>query len=225
VSVTTLAPGAYHYRVRSRDASGNLALSVDINLIVPSPAPSGPPPVISYLSAWDITGSTATVTWSTDRPANTTVTYSTSPSLSQPQVYNDPTQVTRHQVNLTALANGATYYYVVSSTDAAGLKGSSPSLSFSTLDTAPPVISNVSAVITGPGTASVTWTTDKPTDSQVQYGPPPSYYFWSAWASTLTTQHQATLQWMPSGTNFFIVRAMDAGGLLTTTAPIAINVP
>jgi hypothetical protein len=226
ITIGNFAPGSYHYRVLSNDASGNQGVSVDIPLTmagnVPPPAP---PPAISYLSAWNITGSSALVTWTTDRPSTSIVNYATNSSLSGAYILQNPTLVTQHSLNLIGLTDGTTYYFTVASTDANGLQGGSSVLNFSTPSTTPPAVSNVSVVITGPGTASVTWTTNKPADGQVQYGATTNYGMWSGWNSAMTTQHQATLQWLPSGTNYFCIRSRDANGLLTVTGSYPFYVP
>ena len=55
-----------------------------------------------------------------------------------------------------------------------------------------PVISNVRTTA-NPTTATVTWTTDVPTDSQVQYGTTTAYGKASAFNSTLVTSHSVKL--------------------------------
>src|SRR5207245_1632924 len=55
-----------------------------------------------------------------------------------------------------------------------------------------PIISNVHTT-PNPTTASVTWTTDVPTDSQVQYGTTTAYGKASALNSTLVTSHSVKL--------------------------------
>ena len=81
---------------------------------------------------------------------------------------------TSHSVPLTGLANGTTYYYRVTSADAAGNSTTDPVTAsaprtFAIADTVAPVITLVAA--TGSGTtATVTWTTNESATTQVAYG-------------------------------------------------------
>src|SRR5579885_1777341 len=75
---------------------------------------------------------------------------------------------TSHSVTLSGLTPGTMYHYQALSKDAQGNLGSSADFTFTTA-TNPPVISNVSSgSITTTG-ATITWTTDKASDSQVAY--------------------------------------------------------
>ena len=119
VTLAGLTPGAtYRYRVRSRDAAGNLAVSAASGTFTTSAA-DATPPVISAVNATDVMADRATITWTTDEPADSLVefgldtTYGNGPPL-------DQADVTAHSVALTGLTPGTTYHYRVSSRDAAG---------------------------------------------------------------------------------------------------------
>ncbi|MBC8275688.1 MAG: fibronectin type III domain-containing protein [Chloroflexi bacterium] len=76
-------------------------------------------PQISDITA-SMTGSdSATVTWTTDEFANSEVIYGTQPGV-YPQTVSDPLYTKQHEITLTELALGATYYYKVLSTDRSG---------------------------------------------------------------------------------------------------------
>ena len=66
----------YHYRVKSRDRSGNLAMSPDRTFST-SEGPDGTPPVIINLRVERVTSRSATIKWSTDEPADSQVEYGT----------------------------------------------------------------------------------------------------------------------------------------------------
>src|SRR5947209_2853360 len=61
----------YHYRVKSKDAAGNLATSGDSTFTTLDNIP----PVISAVSASSITASGATIAWTTNETADTQVEY------------------------------------------------------------------------------------------------------------------------------------------------------
>src|SRR5262249_13435818 len=131
------------------------------------------PPVISNIAASSTTGTTATITWTTDEGSTTRVDYGTSPS-SLTLTANNPSFVTAHSIALTGLTAGTTYYYRVTSVDSAGNSATSPAapaspLSFVAADTTPPVVSAVT-VTPGTTTATITWTTDENSTTRVDYG-------------------------------------------------------
>lgn len=118
VLLTGLNPGTtYHYRVRSHDGSGNLAVSAD-SIFTTAP-PDTTPPVITDVAADQVTGSTATIMWTTDEAADSQVEYgldTTYGSMSD----LDSLLVTSHRVPLSGLQPDTTYHYRVLSRDASG---------------------------------------------------------------------------------------------------------
>ena len=185
------------------------------------------PPVISDESASDVADTSATITWITDEPSTSQVEY-------WPGSFSalDRTLVTSHSVTLTDLTPGTTYHYTCRSTDAAGNLAVSEEHIFTTSgvspDTTPPVISAVSASDVSDDSAIITWTTDEPSTSQVEYWVTTS----SLWSldTTLVTSHSVTLTDLDSETTYnFSVRSSDAAGNLaisdeytfTTAAAVA----
>jgi autotransporter-associated beta strand protein len=81
------------------------------------------PPVISAVAAAPASGG-ASITWSTNEAATSRVDYGTSPSLGSS--VTNAALVTAHTVQLTGLTPGTTYYYTVTSLDAATNAASSP---------------------------------------------------------------------------------------------------
>jgi glucose/arabinose dehydrogenase/PKD repeat protein len=79
-----------------------------------------------------------------------------------------------------------------------------------------PVISQVAAR-TGPGRVTITWTTDVPADSQVQYGPTTSYGSTTFPDRTLVTNHSVTITGLGRKTQYFFqVLSRDAVGTLSS---------
>jgi hypothetical protein len=99
------------------------------------------PPLISSVSVAVGTGGRATVQWSTDEPATSLVGYGTAPG-SLTQTASAPLLLTTHSVLLTGLAADTTYYYEVTSVDAAGNSATSSVDSFVTtpVDSDPPTV-------------------------------------------------------------------------------------
>jgi hypothetical protein len=88
------------------------------------------PPVISNIQA-AVDQTTATVTWSTNEPADSAVAYGTTSAYTS-GVVTSSAQVTSHSVTLTGLTPGTLYHYQVRSTDGSTNTASSSNLTFTT---------------------------------------------------------------------------------------------
>ena len=88
---------------------------------------------------------------------------------------------------------------------------------FTTSDSTPPVVSAVAA--TGSGTsATVTWTTDEPATSRVDYGTSSSALSLNATTAGLSTSHSVTLSGLTPNTRYYYrVTSADAAGNATTS--------
>jgi hypothetical protein len=78
-----------------------------------------------------VTGTGATITWTTDEPADSQVEYGTTTAYGSSTTL-DPNKVASHSVPLGGLTAGTTYHYRVKSKDAAGNLATSPDATFST---------------------------------------------------------------------------------------------
>ncbi|HUV60098.1 MAG TPA: fibronectin type III domain-containing protein, partial [Desulfatiglandales bacterium] len=165
-------------------------------------------PVISNVIVAGTTDTTAIIQWRTDEPSNSMVQYGTSSSIWGNYLWseNDAGMVTNHSVTLTGLTGGGTYYFRVGSADASSngpdlnSNATNPSAQQSlttdvTPDTAAPVISDVdvpSASITNTN-AIITWTTDEPCNSKVQYGFESGSYTIVESDAEMVTSHSVTI--------------------------------
>ena len=82
----------------------------------------------------------------------------------------------------------------------------------------PPVISNVQTVAHNDGTATVTWETDKASDSKVDYGTSSSSLGSSKSSSTQVTSHSIQLSGLAANTTHYF-RVTSAAGVNTRTEP------
>ncbi len=134
--VTGLVGGnTYAFYVRCADASGNatqsdfaITFAVAADLI---------PPGISNVQASGVTASSATITWTTDEPADSRVEYGLSSAYGSSSPLNT-TLVTSHSVVLSSLQANTVYHYRVLSRDAAGNASASGDFAFPTLSAPPP---------------------------------------------------------------------------------------
>lgn len=99
------------------------------------------PPVISVVEHNNVTANSATITWTTDESANSTVYYGLDANYGSSA--DDLSLVTSHSINLTGLAAETTYHYQVTSVDASDNPSSSGDFTFMTA-AAPDVATTVS---------------------------------------------------------------------------------
>ena len=124
--------------------------------------------------------------------------------------------VTAHTVALSGLSGSTLYHFRVKSRDAAGNLATSGDFTFTTLDATAPVISGVGAsAITATG-ATIGWTTNEASDSQVDYGLTTAY----GNSSPLNTTGVSfvTLSGLPATIFINSASSRDAAGNLATPA-------
>lgn len=127
VTLTGLAAGTYHFRVRSMDAGGNSVVSGDSTFTGCGTIL----PVIDRIATSKISTTSATITWATSESATSQVTYGQSTSYGSSSALSEAL-VTDHSVTLTGLASSTTYHYVVRSADACGREVASADQMFDT---------------------------------------------------------------------------------------------
>lgn len=186
----------YHYRVKSKDVAGNLATSSDFFTTLSNP------PVISAVTASNLTATGATITWTTDKPATSKINYGLTASYTLSTV-KDTALVTSHSVTLGSLTSSILYHYQVESSDSGNLTSVSSDQTFTTA--APPslpAISNIQSSNITINSATITWATDIAADSQVEYGPTTSYGTSSPLDTSLLTTHSVSLTGLSSGITY-----------------------
>ena len=162
----------YYYVVTTDGASATSSNSSTVS-ITPTGRYTSAPVLQTNPSAGSITTQSVTITWSTDRSADSKIEYGTSTgsyNTTQPYVSS---QVTAHTVTINNLSAGTTYYYKAQWTDGDGNTGTSDEYSFST--TAAPSAQSVSASSIGLTTAYINFTIYNGSSVTVQYGPTTAY--------------------------------------------------
>jgi spore germination protein YaaH len=88
-------------------------------------------------------------------------------------------------------------------------------------------VSGVTAQPSSDGTSAVvSWTSNVPTDGQVQYGPSASYGTWSVYGATVATTHAVTLTGLTSGATYhYRVRSQDSAGNAVYSADATFATP
>lgn len=244
----------YYFRVGSTDAAGNgpstdpaetnNPFSEEMFTTLADPDNEAPQIIKGpEVAAMDI--DSAIITWETDEPSNSLVQYGLSGATwsDLTSSTSDGTMTTKHSVTLTDLAPSTRYHFAVGSQDAAGNgplvnpNATNPSVvsSFTTeaeADTVAPVISNVFMSFATDTTALITWITDEPANSLVQYGT--EMMISSEWGSypyaesdaDMQNEHSVTITNLQPGTHYvFRIASTDANGNGPTYNPSPSNNP
>lgn len=213
-----LAPATqYFYRVRSRDAAGNMSQSRETHAFITGGSVDTRPPSVTGVGSTGVTASEASIVWRTDEPADSQVEYGRTRDYGtwSPR---SATLAFSHRLVLLGLTAGAQYFYRVRSRDAAGNTGlSTQTHAFQTLsgDTTAPVVLTAGSSNVAETSADVVWTTDEASDSQVEYGLTSAYGALSARGSALVASHRITLTGLGPGTRYYYrLRSRDAAGNL-----------
>jgi invasion protein IalB len=148
-------------------ALGPVALSGCAGLVSGNTTSTAPPPStldITNVQAPADTASTSQIVWTTNVAADSAVDYGTTAAYGSSTAV-DLTMVTNHQMTVSGLAAGTTYYYQVRSTDSKGTHGQSGGHKFSTAGfslsgTINPATGGNGAALTLSGAASTTTTAD-----------------------------------------------------------------
>jgi phosphodiesterase/alkaline phosphatase D-like protein len=219
-TLSNLSPSTtYHYRVISKDAADNIAVSGDNTFTTPA-LPDTTPPTLSAISAGSITSSSVTISWTTNESADTQVQYGATSAYGSSTAL-DTTLTTTHSERLTGLTPSMTYHYRVLSKDAAGNLATSGDNTFITPappDNIPPNFSGITASNLTANSVVITWSTNEASTTQVEYGLTTAYGALSTLDATLVTNHTRTLSGLtPSTTYHFRVISKDAADNIATS--------
>jgi hypothetical protein len=174
---------------------------------------TGQPLQISSVRASNITATSAVVSWYTNESASSLVNYGLTSSYGN--TATGPSGVTNHQVSLYNLTSNTTYHYKVTSSSSTTTRSSSD-YTFTT--TAPSVsISNVSVSPVSSTSVIVTWTTNIPSSTEVQYGLSSGYGYTASGTGDITS-HSAQLTNLAKNTLYHF-RVKSTAGTKTAYSP------
>src|SRR3989441_1140482 len=184
------ASTVYHYRVKSKDAVGNLAVSGDGTVTTLAPPDTTVPTVsLTAPAAGSTVSGTITVSASaTDNVGVVGVQFKLDGANLGAEVTAAPYALSW---NTTLVASGSHSVTAVAR-DAAGNTATSTAVPV-TVDNAAPVLSAVSSSSVGSSSATITWTTDEASDSQVEYGTTSAYGRSTVLNASLVTAHSQAL--------------------------------
>ncbi len=165
-----LNAGQYHLRIKATDTDGNTTISDDYVFEIP------PTPVISDVTISEVGETTAKVSWKTNIEANSNVDFGESTQYGGSQ--GSAQMTTDHIVTLIGLSPKTVYHISARSIDKFGNVANGSDMTFTTTaDTEAPQILNAKSEITSTGTGEnvkfqliVSWETNEPATSKVEYG-------------------------------------------------------
>ncbi len=209
VVLSGLAPGTvYHYRARSNDAQGRRAESADRTFTTLGSSAL----TISGMVVTDVTATGCTVVWTTSVPADSQVVYGPDINYGSQSARTDMLEKD-HRVVLAGLSQATVYHCQAVSKDASGAVTRSADYQFVTVDSTPPVISDVVAGSITDSSAVITWTTDSAAEGSVEYGTSDRYGLVSAYDNTMVMAHRVALSGLAAQTVYhYKVKSRDASG-------------
>jgi chitodextrinase len=200
----TSTPGTKTVYARFRDAAGNWSAAASATIVLDATAPT-----ISSVASSGVTGTTATITWTTNEGATSQVEYGVTTATLTPR---DTALVTAHAVVLRSLASATTYSYRPRSIDAAGNERVGPVLTFRTstsADVTPPTVpTGLTATGASVSRIDVRWTAAADDTGVAGY----RVYREGSLAATVAATSFSDTGLSPATTHTYAVSAYDAAG-------------
>ncbi|MDD3480993.1 MAG: DUF2341 domain-containing protein [Patescibacteria group bacterium] len=218
VSLSGLDPSStYNFRVQSLDEERDYAASAAYSqnyTFVTSTAPG-----ISEVEVSDVSLNSAIVTWKTTSSATSQVKYGTSTSYGNTITDRSGSSVTKHTIKLSDLSHSTTYNFKITGTDIDGNYMESDNYIFSTLIY--PRISNVrfeQQKNTATSTLKVTWESNVPLSSVVEFRAASGGATKEASKSKLTEKHEILVTGLSDNTEYVMTaKGRDSYGNLATS--------
>lgn len=219
--LTGLAAGTtYNYAALSTNSAGQITSP---NFTFTTTSMTGIH-VIGAVTARNVTTNSATIAWITDQPSTSQVEFGATTAYGSLSAFSS-SLVTSHSTTVSGLTPGTTYDAAALSTNAAGLVGTSADMTFTTA-AAPPVISQVSASGFTKTSARITWTTDQPSTSKVDYGATTAYGSLSATNAARATTHSVILRGLTPGATYnYSATSINAAGMQNSSPNLKFTVP
>lgn len=171
------------------------------------------PPTISSIGVDSITTATARVYWTTNEISTSQIEYG--PSMDYGFLTPlDPILNKDHSMVLTDLSENTLYHLKVRSVDESGNEVISSDVHFSTVSSSA-VISGISPHEITSTSLHISWVTNEPTDSQIEYGTTTSYGLMTTLDTSLITEHEQFITNLSAGTTHHLrIYARDSDGNL-----------
>ncbi len=202
----------YYYCIKACDNANNCSAASTTVSAYPTGKYTEPAIMTSSPSVSNTTTKKATISWSTDRNSDSKIAYGLKSGDYYAEELSNSNQVTDHEINLTNLDPGTTYYYVAKWTDGDGNTGTSEEETFKT-DPAPEV-KEISATEVGLSDATIQFTPKGASKAKIYYGTTTSFGgVKEISTSTSETTYTVQLTGLMDGTKYFYkVDTFDSDG-------------
>ncbi len=203
----------YTYKVSNFDDLNNESVGTTVIQVTGSTPSDTTSPIISGISTNNVDENSATISWSTNETATTTVLYS---------LTNDNFETTKgvdgyslsHSVTLSGLSPSTNYFYKLRSVDAAGNITETTVSSFTTLsvDNSGPTISTVNNSNITPTGVTISFATNELSSSFIEYSTQSGFTQGNIFGQAdLVTSHTVILRSLsPSTTYYYKIRSADS---------------
>lgn len=211
------ASTTYFYQIAARDLAGNVSAWQTERSKATGAAPDTTPPTVTAgPTVSNITSSSADIAWTTNEASTSQVEYgpTTSYGVSYPTPA-DANLLTSHAVSLAQLSANTLYNYRVRSVDASGNELIGSNGTFTTLsagDQTPPTVTAGPTVTTEDVAATIRWTTNELSDSEVEWGLTVGYGNTTTVGSSVLS-HAVTLIGLTANTTYnYRIKSRDLAG-------------
>jgi len=192
----------YYYKIYTKDGANATSSGTNAVTLTPTGRYTTAPTLSSGPSVSGITTKKAKISWSTSRSADSKVAYGTSSGSYNTEEPSSSSQVTDHEINLTGLTAGTTYYYKAKWTDEDGNTGESEEKSFVT--EAAPTVFDVSAENVGLTSGIIQYTVKGASKVKIYYGTTTSFgAVKEVSTSTSETTYTTQLADLDDGTKYY----------------------
>ncbi len=206
----TPASTQYYYKIYTKDGANATSSGTNAVTITPTGRYTTAPTLSSGPSTSGITTKKAKVSWSTSRSADSKVAFGTSSGSYNTEEPSSSSQVTDHEINLTGLTAGTTYYYKAKWTDEDGNTGESEEKSFTTSPA--PTVFDVSAENVGLTSGIIQYTVKDASKVKIYYGTTTNFGgVKEISTSTSETTYTTQLTGLDDGTKYYYkINAFDS---------------
>ena len=163
----------YYYKIYTQDGAHAISSGTNAETITPTGRWTAPPTLEAAPLVTGITTKKATVTWGTNRTADSKVQFGTSAGAYNAEQPSNSDQVASHTINLTNLSPGTVYYFKVLWTDEDGNTGFSSEYTFTTA--AAPFASSIKVNNISISSAYVSFSVVNASKATVEYGKTETY--------------------------------------------------
>ncbi|MCF6336934.1 MAG: hypothetical protein L3J84_03155 [Gammaproteobacteria bacterium] len=159
-----------------------------------------------------VSANEAIITWDTDEPANSSLAYGLSTAYDIGSIDNAE-MVTSHSAILSGLTTDTQYHFQITVTDASDNANSSENQTLTPIvDETPPMISDIQTDNITLSGATISWVTDEPATSSIEYGTDPTYGSVVNNASLNLTHNLLLTGFSPGQTVYYRITSVDASG-------------